>query len=133
MTTTNRPDALDVLTHAADAAGRIATDATQGKWSVAYYNGPLGVDCGDVVVADCSNDETRGSLSDPYLIAASNPDHWRTIAAMLRTAVEWNGLVAAVELRTPEDYATSSTTIAALLPLAEQVLRDLATATGGAA
>lgn len=110
MTTTNRPDALNVLTQAADAAEKSAAEASvliTGWYEVDVLTGEKFPPC------------------DARLIAASNPDHWRTIAATLRTAVEWNRLVAAVELRTPEDYATTSTAIAALLPLAEQVLRDL--------
>lgn len=80
-----QPDTVALLSQAAELAEKAAAAVTPGPWSVVYYDGPQGVwGAGKVLVADCSNDETRGELNDPYLIAASGPDHWRAVAAMLR-------------------------------------------------
>jgi ABC-type Fe3+-hydroxamate transport system substrate-binding protein len=108
-------DLVDLLTRAADAAGKAAAKAAVEDW---YTRDDI---------------EQEGlRFADAVLIAASGPDHWRAVEATLRAAIKAHPAYHHGHAWRAKSCAelgwTTCQWIESLRRLAEQVLRDLAPA-----
>ena len=123
MTDNSTLGTVELLTRAADAAGKVATEIQGETVTVDVIGAPH--TGGDIAVALAAR-----------RIAASGPDHWRAVAATFRDQLQlhtqasvgvasWCAHCDHRWLPLITGQAAGCPTLQGLRPLAEQVLRDL--------